>query len=294
MKHNHCTHLTAYVAGATPAAAGASRQLQETNMDDENLLTYDIAVSFAGEDRDYVEQIANAIRLKGMSVFYDKYEEADLWGKDLYVHLTKVYKDYSKYCLMFISESYARKQWTSHERKAAQARAFTESREYILPLRIDDTNVDGILDTTGYIDSRSKSIEEIVELIRDKITTYNSCNGIESVIVSVEDAFGKVGIKQPNGQEVKDAMITTNCPTCGEEQLLSEASISLMGDETVYECKNGCQIIAVVSRPGIEAWQGRGYRLNDYVVRNARDMVLNIGRGVLMPASPAALKTKKA
>ena len=85
-------------------------------MDDENLLTYDIAVSFAGEDRDYVEQIANAIRLKGMSVFYDKYEEADLWGKDLYVHLTKVYKDYSKYCLMFISESYAQKQWTSHER----------------------------------------------------------------------------------------------------------------------------------------------------------------------------------
>ena len=57
-------------------------------MVDENLLTYDIAVSFAGEDRDYVEQIANAIRLKGMSVFYDKYEEADLWGKDEW-HLLK-------------------------------------------------------------------------------------------------------------------------------------------------------------------------------------------------------------
>ena len=193
---------------------------------------------------------------------------------------------------MFIPESYAQKQWTSHERKAAQARAFTESREYILPLRLDDTSVDGVLDTTGYIDSRSKSVEEIVELIRNKITDYNSSNGIESVIVGVEDAFGKAGIQLPNGQKVKDAMITTSCPTCGEEQLLSEAKISLIGDETVYECKNGCQIIAVVGRPGFEAWQGRGYRLNNYVVRNARDMVLNIGRGVLIPASPAALKTK--
>jgi hypothetical protein len=186
-------------------------------MNDENLITYDIAVSFAGEDRDYVEQIAKAIRLKGMSVFYDKYEEADLWGKDLYVHLTNVYKDYSKYCLMFISESYAQKQWTSHERKAAQARAFRESREYILPLRLDDTSVDGVLDTTGYLDSRHKSIEEIVDLLRKKIEAYNADNGIEAVVVSAEEAFERAGIQLPNGQKVKDTMLKTSCPTCGEE-----------------------------------------------------------------------------
>jgi len=265
-------------------------------MDDDNLLTYDIAVSFAGEDRDYVEQIAEAVRLKGMSVFYDKYEEADLWGKDLYVHLTHVYKDYSKFCLMFISDSYAKKQWTSHERKAAQARAFSESREYILPLRLDDTEIEGILDTTGYVDARQKSVEEIVELLRKKVTAYNADNGIEATLVSAEEAFDKAGIQLPNGQKVKDSMMETSCPSCGEQQLLSEARIHLVGDETAYECKNGCQIIAVVGKPGTEAWQGRGYRLKDYVIRNTRDIVLNInpdGPGVLIPASPAALMKGK-
>ncbi len=264
-------------------------------MDNENLITYDVAVSFAGEDRDYVEKIADAIRLKGMSVFYDKYEEADLWGKDLYVHLTNVYKDYSKYCLMFISESYAQKQWTSHERRAAQARAFTESREYILPLRLDDASVDGVLDTTGYLDSRHKSVEEIVELLRNKITKYNAANGIKAIIVSAEEAFEKAGIQLPSGQKVKDAMMKTSCPACGEEQLLSEGRIHLVGDETAHECKNGCQIIAVVGKPGIEARQGRGYRLKDYVIRNTRDIIFNInpnGPSVLIPASPAALMKK--
>lgn len=261
-------------------------------MVDENLLTYDIAVSFAGEDRDYVEQIANAIRLKGMSVFYDKYEEADLWGKDLYVHLSNVYKDYSKYCLMFISENYAKKQWTSHERKAAQARAFAENQEYILPLRIDDTSINGVLDTTGYIDSRSKSVDEIVDLLRNKITKYNIENNIESIIVTVEDAFRKAGIQTPNKQNINDSIMTTSCPTCGENQLLSDATIKLLGDETTYECKNGCQTIVVVGRPSNEAWQGRGYRLNDYVIRNTRDIILNIGSGVIIPASPSALKTE--
>ena len=84
-------------------------------------------------------------------MFYDEYAEAELWGKDLYVHLTKVYRDESKFCLMLLSTDYAKKQWTSHERRAAQARAFSENREYILPLRLDDSEIEGVLDTTGYI-----------------------------------------------------------------------------------------------------------------------------------------------
>lgn len=118
-------------------------------MKGEDLITYDIALSFAGEDRDYVEKIAEALKIKGIFVFYDSYEEANLWGKDLYVHLTHIYRDNSKYCLMFISKYYAQKQWTSHERKIAQSRVFKENEEYMLPLRLDDTNIDGILDTTN-------------------------------------------------------------------------------------------------------------------------------------------------
>ena len=45
---------------------------------------YDIALSFAGDDRGYVEQVADALKSNGIKVFYDRYERVALWGKDLY------------------------------------------------------------------------------------------------------------------------------------------------------------------------------------------------------------------
>ncbi len=69
---------------------------------------YDIALSFAGEERDYVELVANDLMKNGVNVFYDKFEEANLWGKDLYVYLNEIYKEHAKYTIMFISKNYAK------------------------------------------------------------------------------------------------------------------------------------------------------------------------------------------
>src|SRR6266566_5558925 len=78
----------------------------------------------------------------------DKYEKATLWGKNLYTYLSDVYQNKARYCVMFLSRNYAAKLWTNHEREAAQARAFRENEEYILPIRLDDTDIPGILSTT--------------------------------------------------------------------------------------------------------------------------------------------------
>ncbi len=92
---------------------------------------FDVALSFAGEDRDFVSQLANALRRRGVKVFYDRYEKHTLWGKNLYTHLSEVYQSKARYCVMFLSQYYAMKLWTNHEREAAQARAFLEHEEYI-------------------------------------------------------------------------------------------------------------------------------------------------------------------
>ena len=130
---------------------------------------WDVALSFAGEDRSYVETVAEQLTARGVSVFYDKYEQADLWGKDLYVHLTEVYKTKAQYTLMFISRHYKDKVWTNHERRAAQSRALEESHECILPARFDDTEIPGILPTVGYIDLRRNSPVQIAILILQKL-----------------------------------------------------------------------------------------------------------------------------
>lgn len=130
---------------------------------------FDIAVSFAGEDRKVVSQYSHLLELNGLKVFYDKNEQADLWGKNLFDKLDEVYRTKALYCVLFISKHYAEKVWTNHERKSAQARAFTENREYVLPVRLDNTEIPGILPTIGYIDLREASIEELAEISIKKV-----------------------------------------------------------------------------------------------------------------------------
>jgi len=130
---------------------------------------YQVALSFAGEDRQYAEAVANGLAIHGITVFYDAFEEADLWGKDLYTHLHEIYSERARYCVLFASQQYAKKLWTTHERKAAQERAFKEKGgEYILPVRIDETPIPGLTETTGYI-SISKGTDHIIESLLTKL-----------------------------------------------------------------------------------------------------------------------------
>lgn len=130
---------------------------------------YDVCLSFAGEQRAYVERVAKALRSRGVRVFFDDYEAAHLWGKDLYAHLDEVYGHLGRYCVLFASAEYARKVWTNHERRSAQARALKAKREYILPARFDRTPIPGLPDTVHYIDLRKIRPARLVELILEKV-----------------------------------------------------------------------------------------------------------------------------
>jgi hypothetical protein len=130
---------------------------------------YDVAISYASENRDYVERVARCLRKAGLKIFYDRFEEVDTWGKNLYSHLDEVYRKRAKYCVMFLSEDYARKVWTNHERESAQARAFSEGQEYILPVRFDNTEIPGVLPTTAYLDALTHSSAHVCKLIQAKL-----------------------------------------------------------------------------------------------------------------------------
>lgn len=132
-------------------------------------LEYDVVLSFAGEDRKYVEQTAKYLKSKGVKVFYDKYETVNLWGKDLYQHLDDTYQKKAKYAVIFISEAYSKKLWPNHELKSAQARAFRENQEYILPVRFDETEIPGIRSTIGYLSLKDFSPSQLGKKIVEKL-----------------------------------------------------------------------------------------------------------------------------
>ncbi len=137
---------------------------------------YDVAVSFAGEDRAVVEEFVNILASHNVSVFYDSWEQAKLWGKDLYQYLDMIYSQAARYCIIFVSEHYVKKAWTRHELRSAQARAFQQNSEYILPIQLDDTELPGLPETIAYIDAKHIKIEEIACLLLEKLDASNQPN----------------------------------------------------------------------------------------------------------------------
>jgi hypothetical protein len=94
---------------------------------------YEIALSFAGEQRAFVQSLAYMLKAHRVKVFYDNDEQGNLWGKNLYDYLFDIYSVRSRYCVILISKEYIEKEWTNHERQAAQDRAFRDKgQDYIL------------------------------------------------------------------------------------------------------------------------------------------------------------------
>lgn len=163
---------------------------------------YEVALSFAGEDREYVEAVAVRLRAAGVPVFYDGFEEAALWGKDLYAHLDDVYRLRARYCVMFISQHYREKLWTNHERESAQARAFQENEEYLLPARFDDTDIPGVRPTIGYVDLRRYKPAAFAELVLQKLGREA---GKETVSSPDESGFRTPRVAQKNFNPYREA-----------------------------------------------------------------------------------------
>lgn len=133
------------------------------------MIIYDVVLSFAGEDREYVEKIAYLLKSRGIKVFYDKFETSTLWGKDLYQYFNDVYKNKAKYCVIFVSANYIEKIWPLLELKSAQAKDFECKNEYILPVYLENAVVPGLNKTIGHVSANEYSCEEIVGFIEEKL-----------------------------------------------------------------------------------------------------------------------------
>ncbi len=131
---------------------------------------FDVALSFAGSNRADAERLATLVQDAGFSVFYDGFFGPDLWGKNLAEFFDEIYRKRSRYCVMFISEDYRDRAWTIHERRSAQARALEEKgSEYILPIRVDEVELPGMVPTLGYVSLQEHGVDEIAKMLIRKL-----------------------------------------------------------------------------------------------------------------------------
>jgi len=98
---------------------------------------WDVALSFAGAQRDYVGQVADALKARGVCCFYDADKQVRLWGTHLAEELPRIYARETAAVVVFISADYAGRDWTRLERRAALARRFAAlpSQQFLISSR---------------------------------------------------------------------------------------------------------------------------------------------------------------
>lgn len=138
---------------------------------------YEIVISYASEDIEYVNQVAELLDAKGVRMFYAPFEEPELWGKSLSKRLDAIYRNLGRHCLMFVSKYYARKVWPNYELKIAMERSIQQAAEdredYILACRFDNTEIPGMPEDVVYQDLSVKTPVQIANLVISKLHRKN-------------------------------------------------------------------------------------------------------------------------
>ena len=169
-----------------------------------DIFEYDIALSFAGEQRSIARNIAQELQKHDISIFYDDFEKSKLWGKRLSKHFQQIYGSQTRYVVTLISKEYPIKDWTDFEFSIARNEANNRENEFILPVRIDNTKVFGLPSDVAYLDLNEVGIDGIVEnilakLTEDAIDSKNDEQGVASKTL-VDENRKNVLIK--NGKEL--------------------------------------------------------------------------------------------
>jgi hypothetical protein len=138
----------------------------------ETTMEYDLAFSFAGEDRPYVESLKDACEDIGLSVYYDEARKLDQWGLSFLAEQRKVYSGAkTKHFVPFISKHYFSKPIPTDEFRSAMMES--TKRRYMLPIKLDNSpvSVEYLSADMQYIKSVDFSVEQIAQKLRDLVSS---------------------------------------------------------------------------------------------------------------------------
>ena len=130
--------------------------------------TFDVALSFSGEDREKARLIAEALRDRGLTVFYDEWFKSHLLGENLITYLREVYLK-AHFCVPIISKNYVSGAYPRHELNVMLERALLDNVNYILPVRLDNSEVPGMSKLVVTVNYDSEGPAGIATLIQQKL-----------------------------------------------------------------------------------------------------------------------------
>jgi hypothetical protein len=106
------------------------RRVGFTRVDHEH--AYDVALSFAGEDREVAESLVAELRELGHAVFYDLSEQHEIVANDVEDYLRPIYESGSRFVVVLLGPQYGVRRWTLFEASSYRPRI---DRGHVIPVR---------------------------------------------------------------------------------------------------------------------------------------------------------------
>ena len=119
-----------------------------------------VALSFAGEKREFVRKVAEALaeELGRDKVLFDKWYEGEFARADLGTYLPDLYRREADLVVAFHSGHYEQKNWCGAEWMAIQTHIHAKRPEAVMLCRFNRTaEVPGIYETAGFVEIEAES-----------------------------------------------------------------------------------------------------------------------------------------
>jgi len=135
---------------------------------------FDIAISFPGEHRAYVEALVEALikehEIKPEKIFYDDFYKPFLAIPSSDIPLQDIYRNRSKLIVTFLCEKYQEKEWCGLEARAIRDLIKEQNNNRIMLIRMDNGEVDGFFGIDGWIDARKYDSTKMAGFIHQRLT----------------------------------------------------------------------------------------------------------------------------
>jgi len=148
---------------------------------------YDIAVSFAGEQREYVRQTVAACKVKGLRVFFDEDKTNEWWGKNFVQEQRRAYSSQTRFFVPFLSSDYLAKPIPMDECSSAMMTAVKHGDGYILPVIMGNADVPPELlhPHIGYLRSEAYSPDQLADELVAKVKSAERAGQTEANVGKV-------------------------------------------------------------------------------------------------------------
>ena len=137
---------------------------------------FDVALSFPGEYRPYVERVAAELgaALGANACFYDRNYRAQLAVPNMDALLQEIYGERSDLVVAFVCQEYEEKMWCGIEWRKIRERLSDGRAGAIMYVRIGSGDVAGMTALDGYVDASEETPDDVARLICERLHIVKS------------------------------------------------------------------------------------------------------------------------